>query len=219
MHVNLLPKSFVWRRAIQRRLRQWGIFYGMLLAVLACWNLPLVQEWIGKRGQLQEIQAATNHILDLQVDRMDLAKEVVMLQQNIGQLSRATTNDKTTSILGILAHGVQATENQLQIQELQIAISPKSDEATNTSGASSVSRRTSNLVSTSNAKSGNDLLRPSEYRLTLRGIAIKSDAITTLVDSLQESKAFPIVELRSTHEQIIFEKPVQEFQLECLGDE
>jgi hypothetical protein len=219
MYVNLLPKSFVWRRAIQRRLRQWGIFYGILLAALACWNIPLVQEWIGKRGQLQEIQTATNHILDLQVDRMDLAKEVVVLQQNIGQLSRATTNDKTTSILGILARGVYATDNQVQIQEMQLAVSPKSEEPANPSSGSGVNQRSSKLISTNNAKRGSDAVPPSEYRLTLRGIATKSDAITTLVNSLQESKAFPTVELRSTHEQIISEQPVQEFQLECLGDE
>lgn len=218
MKVNLLPKSFVWRRAIQRRLRQWSLFFGALFLALACWNAPLVQEWFDKGSQLQNLPAATTHIRDMQVNRIDLAKEVAMLERKIGQLLRTTTNDQTTSILGILTQGIHATEKQVQIQEMQLSINPQSSNVANPATAPGNNSNTTKFVSTT-SKLQSDLIPPDEYKLTLRGIAVRSDAITTLVNSIQESEAFPVVELRSTHEQVISDQSMQEFLLECLGHE
>jgi hypothetical protein len=218
MHVNLLPKSFVWRRTILRRLRQWGLFFGVLMCALVCWKTPLVQKWSDHHHAYQEIHGATVHIRDMQVERVKTAKEVVALEQKISQLRQSVSSDRTTSILGIIAKGVHATEGQVQIQDLHVLVSPKANDASNLKDQAVNRDRKARLISTTN-RSTISQLPSNEYRLTLRGIAIRSESITTFVESLQKSGAFPTVELRSTQERIVSERSVQEFQLECLGYE
>jgi len=222
VHVNLLPRSFIWHRAIHSRLRQWGVFYAVLATALVCWNLPLLQSWTVHQNQLQEIHDATSHIQDMQAQRIKLAKEVVSFEQKIGHLRQVAMKDRTTSILGILAQGVLATERQVQIQEMQVIVSPRLNPSVNESpnrrDLAAGRPRNTNFVSTK-TKSASGQSQDNELRMTLRGVSTRSEAITTFVDSLQESKAFPVVELRSTQERLVSDQSVQEFQLECLGYE
>jgi hypothetical protein len=217
VHVNLLPKSFLWRRAIRLRVRRWGFFYGALAIALLCWKVPLILRWNSHQNQLQEIHAATNHIRDMQAERISLAKEVMSFEHKVGQLKQATTNDQTTSILGILANGVLATEREVQIQEMQVLVSPYVNDSPNSMDVAASRPRTKKFVS-ADSKSSEQSQR-NEYRLTLRSVATKSEAITAFVNSLQGSKAFPIVELRSTQERLVSNQSVHEFQLECIGYE
>jgi Tfp pilus assembly protein PilN len=218
MYVNLLPKSFIWRQTLQLRLRQWGLFYGLLAIVLVCLNAPLFYKWTSRQSQLQETHDATVHIRQLQAQRISLAKEVVAFERKTGQLKQSLTTDRSISILSILASGVLATDRRVQIQEAQVIVSPRVNESTNSASQNASGQRKSILVSTT-GKSTAVNSQLNEYRLTLRGVAINGDSINSFVKSLQESKGFPVVELRSTHEQTVSARPIHEFQLECLGYE
>jgi hypothetical protein len=186
--------------------------------VLVCLNAPLFYTWTSHQSQLQETHDATDHIRQLQAQRISLAKEVVAFERKTDQLKQSLTKDRSMSILSILASGVLATDRQVQIQEAQIIVSPRVNESTKSASQNTSGQRASILVSTS-AKSSAANNQLNEYRLTLRGIAINGDSINSFVKSLQGSNAFPVVELRSTHEQTVSERPIHEFQLECLGYE
>lgn len=54
------------------------------------------------------------------------------------------------------------------------------------------------------------------YLVSLHGIAAQADAINAFMESLNRSGMFPSVELRSTQERLIEDKPIQEFMLECF---
>jgi Tfp pilus assembly protein PilN len=58
-----------------------------------------------------------------------------------------------------------------------------------------------------------------QHRLVLRGMASEGEAMTQFLESLQASKVFPRVELRSTQERLVSERNIQEFQVECLSNE
>ena len=51
----------------------------------------------------------------------------------------------------------------------------------------------------------------TEYQISMRGVAVEGDSITAFVKSIQQSSAFPKVELRSTQERVVSERSLQEF--------
>ena len=213
MHVNLLPSSFVWRRLICKRLRQWGFVFVVLgVAVLLC-NALLLEKWWRGFSALQESQAAADPIRQLQRERIHKSKEALVLEQKIDQLQAAVSRDRTNSLLGIIANGVLSSDGTVQIQELQVLVVAKPIASTHLTRESQ-----SNAGPKPNSSAESKAMR-SERQLTLRGIAIESESISTFMQSLQESKVFSNVELRSTQERLVSDRSVQEFQLECLSHE
>ena len=211
MHANLLPATYVWRRRIRKRLRQWGCVYGAVGVLLLAWNVQLIGKWWNGLHELQKIQAATEPIRHLQSDRIRLATQSFSLQQKINQLQAAVSKDRSTSFLGVVAAGVGSTSRTIQIQEMQVSVTAKSNEST---APTNEPLRGANAKP--NAPIENKFLG-NQYILTLRGIAIESESISAFMESLQESSLFPKIELRSTQERFVSERPVQEFQMECVG--
>lgn len=213
MHVNLLPSSFVWRRLISKRLRQWGFVFVVLgVAVLLC-NALLLEKWWRGFSALQESQAAADPIRQLQREMIHKSKEALVLEQKIDQLQAAVSQDRTNSLLGIIANGVLSSDGTVQIQELQVLVVAKPIASTHLTRESQ-----SNAGPKPNSSAEGKAMR-SERQLTLRGIAIESESISAFMQSLQESKVFSNVELRSTQERLVSDRSVQEFQLECLSHE
>lgn len=211
MHANLLPATYVWRRRIRKRLRQWGCVYGVVGVLLLAWNVQLIGKWWNGLHELQKIHAATEPIRHLQSDRIRLATQSFSLQQKINQLQAAVSKDRSTSFLGVVAAGVGSTARTIQIQEMQVSVTAKSNES-----AAPTSEPLRGANAKPNAPIENKFLG-NQYILTLRGIAIESESITAFMESLQESSLFPKIELRSTQERFVSERPVQEFQMECVG--
>ena len=213
MHVNLLPAPFVMGRLIRKRICQWGCVFAILgVFVLAC-NMHLLGKCLSGLREFQEIRAAAEPIRLLQADSVQLAKQSFAIQQKTNQLRAAVSEDRTNSLLGIVANGVLSTDGSVQIQEMQVQVSAKATASTVPSSAAqgSTSSKESSPVENKSTR--------IEYQMTLRGIATESESITTFMESLQKSNVFPRVELRSTQERSVAEKSVQEFQLECLSYE
>ena len=213
MHVNLLPSSFVWRRLVHKRLRQWGFVFAVIGVVVLLCNATLFGKWWRVFSELQESQAAADPIRRLQQERIKESKDALALEQKTKRLLDAVTQDHTNSLLGIVARGVLATNREVQIQELQLLIHAKPHDAVGPIGDS---QRGTGQRPNATAESKSMV---SEHQLTLRGIAFESESITTFMHSLQESKTFSKVELRSTQERLVSDRSVQEFQLECLSHE
>ncbi len=213
MHVNLLPSSFVWHRLIRKRLRQWGFAFAVISLVWLLCNAILLEKWWRGFSALQESQAAADPIRRLQQERIQKTKDALALEQKTKRLLDAVTQDHTNSLLGIVARGVRSTNSEVQIQELQVLIHAKPNDAVGPIGDA---HRSPGQRPSATAESKSMI---SERQLTLRGIAFESESITTFMHSLQESKAFSKVELRSTQERLVSDRSVQEFQLECLSHE
>ncbi len=213
MHVNLLPSSFVWRRLVCKRLRQWVVVFAVLGVAVFLFNAPLLEKWWRAFSALHESQVAADPIRRLQRDRIHKSKEALVLEQKIDQLQTAVSQDRTNSLLGIIANGVLSSDGTVQIQELQVLVVAKPIASTHSTRESQ-----SNAGQRPNPSSESKSMR-SERQLTLRGIAIESESISTFVQSLQASKVFSKVELRSTQERLVSNRSVQEFQLECLSHE
>ena len=212
MHVNLLPAPFVMGRLIRKRICQWGCVFAILgVFVLAC-NMHLLGKCLSGLREFQEIRAAAEPIRLLQADRVQLAKQSFAIQQKTNQLRAAVSEDRTNSLLGIVANGVLSTGGSVQIQEMQVLISAKATASTVPIRAAQSSTARENTPAENNSSR-------NEYQLTLRGTATESESITTFMESLQKSNLFPRVELRSTQERSVAERSVQEFQLECLSYE
>ncbi len=211
MHVNLLPTTFVWRRLIRKRLRQWGCVYGLLGVFIIYWNVQLIEKWWNGLRNLQAIHAVANPIRQLQSDSIQLSVNSIALQKKLNQLQAAISQDRTTSLLGIIASGVGSTGGTVQIQEMQVLVSARSYEST---GPTRETQR--GAVPKSNSPPETRFLG-NQYQLTLRGVAIESESITSFMESLQSSSVFPKIELRSTQERLVSERFVQEFQMECLS--
>jgi Tfp pilus assembly protein PilN len=183
MHVNLLPSSFVLKRLVQQRIRQWACVYGVVGVALILLCFPLLNAWAGARHRLEQLLIAVEPSRDLQAEQIELVKQSMAVEQKLGQLKKTVIIDRSTALLGVVTQAVQAAGRQVQIQEMQV------------------------------------MSNEGQHRLTLRGLAADSESITRFMESLQTSKVFPRVELRSTQERFISERTVQEFQLECLADE
>lgn len=213
MHVNLLPASFVWRRLINKRLRQWGWMFGLLTIVILGWNANMFAKWWNGMRELQAIFATAEPIRELQSDRNQLARQTIELQKRIQHLKSALPQDRTCSVLGIIAQGVHATKSEIQIQETQFFVTTKLNDAANSTRESARTATPQQNAAKETPAFG------TEYQMTVRGIAAEGESITEFVKSIQRTAAFPSVELRSTQERFVSERALQEFQLECVSHE
>lgn len=214
MHVNLLPSSFVWQQLVRKRLRQWAWALACFLVVLIALKTPLIVQWSIDLQEYQAMQLAAEPAKKLQDSRIELTKATLQLKQKIETLQALTTRDRGTSLLGLVANGVNATDKTVQIQQLHVSIETKIQEMlspslTLTSNASPA--RTNRMTSLQ--------VPDNQTRLTLKGIAAQSESISKFVDSIQQSNVFPKVELRSTQERHLQGRSIQDFELECFGDE
>jgi Fimbrial assembly protein (PilN) len=210
MHVNLLPPQFVWRRLFRKRIRQWACAFGFIGVTILGINVSLFGRWWMELREFQTIHSAAEPIRALQADRIEIAKRSLGLTQKIKQLQAAVSLDRTNSLLGIISQGVIASNGAVQIQEMQVSVSTSEGTVRNDQVSPSTSRSS---LSSETKTTGN------QYQMTLRGIAIESESITTFMETLQQSNVFPKVELRSTQERLVLERTLQEFQLECLAND
>jgi Tfp pilus assembly protein PilN len=193
IRVNLLPPKFVWRKMMRKRVRQWICFLGLVTLLFSAWNASYRVEWWRYNRDLKEIEGAVAPVRQSSMERIELTKKTILIEKKLNQLREIAFEDGTTSTLSVVAKGVLATNNSVQVQELQV--SP------------------SNSTSTSKSSSQRN------YIVSIRGIAAQSDSITKFMDSLNRSGIFPRVELRATQELQVKDQWIQEFQLECLNNE
>ena len=214
MHVNLLPSSFVWQQLLRKRLRQWACAFALLLIVLITANVPLVFQWWVDLQEYHSMQLAAEPARRLQDRRIEITKASLGLKQKIESLQALTARDRGTSLLGLIANGVNATDKTVQIQQLQMSIETKSSEM---QSANPALVSTASPSRTNPAKSGH--LPDNQVRLTLKGIAVESESISKFVNSIEQTNVFPKVELRSTQERMIKDRSIQDFELECFANE
>ena len=193
IRVNLLPPKFVWRKMMRKRVRQWICFLGLVTLLFSAWNASYRVEWWRYNRDLKEIEGAVAPVRQSSMERIELTKKTILIEKKLNQLREIAFEDGTTSTLSVVAKGVLATNNSVQVQELQV--SP------------------SNSTSTSKSSSQRN------YIVSIRGIGAQSDSITKFMDSLNRSGIFPRVELRATQELQVKDQWIQEFQLECLNNE
>jgi hypothetical protein len=197
IRVNLLPPKFIWRKTLRKRIRQWICVLGLVTFLFSAWNVSCWIEWWRYHRDFEEIEEAIAPARQARTERVELAKKVILLEKKLGQLREIAVDDCTTSTLGVVAKGVLETNCSVQLQELQASSS------------------TSNSTSTSNSIPKSK----KNYMVSIRGIAVESDAITSFMESLNRSGLFPRVELRATKECQMEDRTIQEFQLECMNDE
>jgi hypothetical protein len=203
MHVNLLPTTFVLKCLVRRRLRQWAVVIGAMGVGMIVWNADQFHSWIVSRREFQVIHADAEPIRNLQMQRIELTRASNLLNEKIKRVSSVVAPDRSLSILGIIAAGVGAADGAIQIQDAQISVVTVAP----TQNAKTIS---------SKAIESQD---QSSIQLMLRGIAGKSDAISSFMEQLQATQVFPKIELRSSRERMISNQSVQEFQLECSSHE
>jgi type II secretory pathway component PulL len=183
MHVNLLPNSFVLKRLVKQRLRQWSCVYGVIGMVMVLLYFPLLSQWTCARHDLRSYQIRSEPIRELQSQQIDSVKQTILIDQKVAQLRKTVMVDRSTALLGVVTLAIKDANKQIQLQEIQVT-----------------------------ANEG-------QHRLAVRGMALEGEAITHFLESLQASKVFPRVELRSTQERMVSERNIQEFQVECLSNE
>jgi Tfp pilus assembly protein PilN len=214
MHVNLLPPSFVWRRLIHKRLRQWACAFGFLTIAFIGGNASLFAQWWIDLTESRAMHLAAAPVMVLQKKRSQIAQDSSALAQKIKQLQSITSQDRSASIIGVIAKSIGSTHGPVQLQEMQVAVTtmpvdtPASDK-----------KPVYNSNPARARPSVENKLTVKQYQMTLKGIAIESEAISAFMENLQKSSVFPKVELRSTQERVVSERSIQEFQLECIGNE
>lgn len=214
MHVNLLPTSFVWQRLIRKRLRQWACAFGFAAIAFVGANAPLLAQWWLDLREFQAMHLAAEPVIAMQAERMELVKKTTAIQHEIKHIQSITMQDHSSSILGTVASSVSSASGVVQIQEMQVAVA-----AIPTSTASSQSNTPSNSNPIRSNLSKEEKPPAIQYHLTLKGIAIESEAISTFVGNLEKSGVFPKVELRSMQERVVLDRAIQEFQLESFVNE
>lgn len=214
MHVNLLPSSFVWQRLLRKRLRQWAFALAFLFFVLIASNVPLIVQWWVDLQEYQSMQLAAEPARKLQDDRIEITKATLSLKHKIENLQAITARDRGTSLLGLIANSVNATDKTVQIQQLHVSIETKSTEmqSANPTLISNASPARQNLMTSTPVPD-------HQVCLKLKGIAVESESISKFVDSIQRSGVFPKVELHSMQEQMLLDRSIQDFELECFGNE
>lgn len=215
MHVNLLPSSFTLRRLVKKRLLQWGWVFGILAFVALGLNSHMLWKWWTKTQELGQALVAVEPIRAIQSDQVQLETQINDLNNKITQLSSVLPPDRTCSVLGVIAQGVRSANNAIQIQESQFSMTTKTNDASKTTRETRRGAPPQSGTPIDNV----DVAVGTQYHLTLRGIAAEGDAITEFVKSIQQSRTFPGVELRSSQERIVSERLLQEFHLECLRHE
>jgi len=214
MHVNLLPSSFVWQQLLRKRLRQWAFALAFLFFVLIASNVPLIVQWWVDLQEYQSMQLAAEPARKLQDDRIEITKATLSLKHKIENLQAITARDRGTSLLGLIANSVNATDKTVQIQQLNVSIETKSTEmqSANPTLISNASPARQNLMTSTPVPD-------HQVCLKLKGIAVESESISKFVDSIQRSGVFPKVELHSMQERMLLDRSIQDYELECFGNE
>jgi len=161
-------------------------------------NGPLLAQWWLDLSEIQAMLLASQPIIAMQAERIELSKKSIELKQKIKQMQSITSQDRSTSILGIIAKSVSSANGALQIQELHVAVSAKLMDA---------------------PVADRNKLIANQCQVTLKGISIESESISTFMENLQASSVFPKIELHSTQERVVSNRSIQEFHLECIGND
>ena len=214
MHVNLLPSSFVWRRLLRKRMRQWGCAFGVLGIAFLGVNATLFGQWFTDLREFQTMHAATSPILAMQAERAEIAMQSLAISQKLKRLKDTIATDRTQAFLGILAQGVRQSKDTVQVQDFQLSVSDKSIQSDVATRANSSKLNGSRPISSEDSK-----ITKKQYQLTLRGIATESESISKFMESLQKSNVFSSIDLRSTQSKTVLERTIDEFHLECVGNE
>jgi Tfp pilus assembly protein PilN len=120
MHVNLLPSSFVLKRLVHHRLRQWACAYGVVSVALILLCFPLLNAWAAARQNLQSLQIAAEPIRNLQGEQIKLSRKLIAVEEQLNQLKKTVLVDRSKTFLGVVTQAVQAASQQVLIQELQV---------------------------------------------------------------------------------------------------
>jgi len=133
IRVNLLPPKFVWQKMMRKRVRHWICFLGLVTLLFSAWNASYRVEWWRYNRDLKEIEEAVAPVRQSSMERIELTKKTILIEKKLNQLREIAFEDGTTSTLSVVAKGVLATNNSVQVQELQVSPS----NSTSTSKSSS----------------------------------------------------------------------------------
>jgi hypothetical protein len=192
MYINLLPQQFASYILTRKRLRQWGIVWGVVAvlgtAVLAVQRKPLADE----RAKQQDLQNQVRPLLALKRAIAERRRQMQVLDAQVQALLKIRTPDRSLSLLTILAKAAHSAQEPLQIERCSISVSA-ADAAHPAAQETAASRST----------------------VVLNGIAASDQALARFVDQMRGSSVFEQVELTACSQSTQGSKSGRLFQVEC----
>jgi phage-related minor tail protein len=193
MYINLLPQQFASYILTRKRLRQWGIVWGVVAvlgtAVLAVQRKPLADE----RAKQQDLQNQVRPLLALKRAIAERRRQMQVLDAQVQALLKIRTPDRSLSLLTILAKAAHSAQEPLQIERCSISVSAA--DAAHAAAAQETAASRSTVV--------------------LNGIAASDQALARFVDHMRGSSVFEQVELTACSQSAQGSKSGRLFQVEC----
>jgi hypothetical protein len=190
--INLLPASYRRQQILRKRAFQWSaIMSGVLVAG---WAL----HWY----ELHEHQALSQQLEVLRREHQPtqtMLRQLVDMRQALGELQQQETiarelEDQRTALtlLGVISQAAQKTNGRLRVTKLELT----NFQSLNTAQAA-----------------GPSAGEPSGLQLT--GVSLDYPAVAELVDGLQRSGIFSVVELNSMTERENSEDALRDYVVRC----
>lgn len=186
MHMNLLPKTIIWRLLLRARIRQWaivGAIVGLLGLTLA------VAEYLDvarKRQMCAALEQSCLPLRDIQTETAAQEARLMELTRKTAALCELAPPSRTLALLGIVARCAAQTEGKLQVQRLGCTTATVSQ----TAGAPSDPAGAAPLTKSTRERA----------TLQLLGQAENDAAVAQFTAALKQLPVFDHVELKSCSE-------------------
>lgn len=198
-HMNLLPVSLQKKLLVRRRLKQWGVVWGLCAAVALTVAFIWSDRHSDSKATLAELneRVAPLRELDVENDQMlQKINDILARQSLLGDLDSA---ERPLTLVGIVSHSAASTQARLQVQRFTM-------------------QRQEITAPTSGETTKNDTQEPEtivQTTLELSGIALDDMAVARFITALRETGVFVQVELKSSLSTQIADNPAKEYLVRC----
>lgn len=190
---NLLPLAVRRRQLIRRRLRYWCAFEAAVALGLGVWLYVLWSGRVAEERRNQQLASQAMPVVRLQQQLQDLRRQIRGLEERENLFLELEGNAQPLSLIGLVSRGARSCRGTIGVDHVDVKTE------TNTKAAQSAAK-------------------PPQTRhiVTLKGQGANKLAIAQFVLALRDSKAFDVVELKSTKDENNSPDGLSTYSIECV---
>jgi Tfp pilus assembly protein PilN len=189
--MNLVPLTFQRKLLVRRRVRQWFLpcALALIISLTAVGEVGYRLRILTLESRALEEQLAPMNEMSLENDRLTSQLKALVGHESV--LNEIAGVQRPISLLAVISRSAAAVEQRLQIHKLSVSQS---------SVDSAAGKGSSPAIAT---------------EITIHGIALDDADVAAFVRSLDESKAFSAVELKSTAGAEVMDVAVRQYDVMC----
>jgi Tfp pilus assembly protein PilN len=206
MHLNLLPQSARLKNQFHHLLRYYFKVWSLAGAGAALLLAAQLWNYYHACQRLQELAVASRPLYLLQEQLVEQRQRIKELKAEYKMLEQLQPVDHSIELLGILVQETRTKPGTIQLKRLSLKKSPPASALSPTAKGKSKPTKDADGTKTFVSTAGT---------LMLDGVAEDDVALAKFVSGLRDSGVFERVDLKSSTQGLVIDRPTRQYQLEC----